>query len=220
MFGDQKYLHDNTFRRVVDSMRSLLSMYHVTPGELREAAIVAATMHESENIRPLFVYKYNKEATLYGGVNYPVLYMDEAKNIPPAMFGGICATARTASGATTGRIPSDGSTVTHADKYKCICGSIGTLALHTQTCKDYNWSVTHPSRFTEHVFGKIQSPHYNPFRVCVRCNLSDVYTKDSTEPCKGSTERRKITRRVAVSDVASNKRGIYTRSGKDRRSKS
>jgi hypothetical protein len=49
------YRYDGTFRRVVDSMRSLLSMYHITPSELREAAIFAATMHMNENIRPLYV---------------------------------------------------------------------------------------------------------------------------------------------------------------------
>jgi hypothetical protein len=27
-----KYRHDNTFRQVVDQMRALLGMYHITPG--------------------------------------------------------------------------------------------------------------------------------------------------------------------------------------------
>jgi hypothetical protein len=69
MYGnniEQRYLHDNIFHRVVDQMRSLLSLYQITPSELREAVILAATMHE---------------------LNQQLYYADWAK--PPLMFGGI-----------------------------------------------------------------------------------------------------------------------------------
>jgi hypothetical protein len=68
--ADKKYLSDPTFHKVVDSLYSLLGYYQVTPSELREAAILAATMHEARRIHPLF-HK-----------------MAEAEDIPPAMFGG------------------------------------------------------------------------------------------------------------------------------------
>ena len=69
MYGnniEQRYLHDNIFHHVVDQMRSLLSLYQITPSELREAVILAATMHE---------------------LNQQLYYADWAK--PPLMFGGI-----------------------------------------------------------------------------------------------------------------------------------
>lgn len=48
---EERYHRDATFRQLVDWM-----MYHIrtadyTPTELREAAILAATMHEMYNIR-------------------------------------------------------------------------------------------------------------------------------------------------------------------------
>lgn len=49
----EAYKYDNTFRSVVDQMRSVLSIYHITPAELRQAAILAATMHDAEHIKPI-----------------------------------------------------------------------------------------------------------------------------------------------------------------------
>lgn len=86
---EDRYKHDATFNRVVDQMRALLGMYHITPSELREAVILAATMHESENIRPLYISRMNNA--------YPVSSYYNWAN-PPAMFGGIdpigCATPK------------------------------------------------------------------------------------------------------------------------------
>jgi hypothetical protein len=62
-----KYRHDNTFRQVVDQMRALLGMYHITPGELREAAVLAATMHEMENVRPLLIKPWDNYPCMFGG---------------------------------------------------------------------------------------------------------------------------------------------------------
>ena len=97
---NEAYQYDGTFRRVVDLMAAYLSEFEITPAELRQAAMLASSMHEARRIKPLFISK--SKSWLYGGIDYPVLYMDEAKNIPPAMFGGICSTDRTASGAITG----------------------------------------------------------------------------------------------------------------------
>jgi hypothetical protein len=158
MFGldvEGRYLNDATFHRVVDQMRALLSAYHITPHELREAAILAATMHETERIRPLFI-----SPSPFGGM----VFVDEAKDIPPAMFGELSLdnTNRTATGSTVGisrigstvggsvggRFSSDGTTVTLVDKgsFRCICGlsEHPNRSKHTHTCNDSNWVFYHP----------------------------------------------------------------------------
>jgi hypothetical protein len=155
----EAYQYDSTFRRVVDLMCAYLSEYEITPAELRQAAILAATMHADRCIKPLYI------------------------PIPPAMFGSLDELSRTATGAmfniegcTTGRFkssapnftvqdkqdsisrigatsggcPSAGWTVTQVDKpsvldkYECICGAPSWGQAHSHTCKDYNWDVTHP----------------------------------------------------------------------------
>jgi hypothetical protein len=116
MFGfdvEGRYKHDSTFRLVVDQMRALLSAYHITPSELREASVLAATMHEFENVRPLLVdgmhdygwqyYKLLSPMTqhVYGptrtdfGSGYRVctrcglsnVYVDSLKEKPPCRTG-------------------------------------------------------------------------------------------------------------------------------------
>ena len=52
---NEAYQYDPTFRRVVDLMCAYLSVYEITPSELRQSAILAYTMHEARRIRPLFV---------------------------------------------------------------------------------------------------------------------------------------------------------------------
>ena len=46
---NEAYQYDPTFRRVVDLMCAYLSEYEITPAELRQAAILAATMHEARH---------------------------------------------------------------------------------------------------------------------------------------------------------------------------
>ena len=65
--------------------------------------------------------------------------------------------------------------------YKCICGAIGALALHTQTCKDYNWNITHPKAEQDKAIAKKLNEHChvfyysgNGYNVC-DCGISDVY---------------------------------------------
>ena len=62
-----KYKNDNTFRQVVDTLRALLGAYHITSGELREAAVLAATMHEMENVRPLLIKPWDNYPCMFGG---------------------------------------------------------------------------------------------------------------------------------------------------------
>ena len=52
MNPEEAYKYDATFHRVVDLMRAHLSVYEITPSELRQAAILAATMHEAQRVKP------------------------------------------------------------------------------------------------------------------------------------------------------------------------
>lgn len=70
MFADQRYKSDATFARLVDMLRSSLRTYAYTPSELREAAMLASTMHMNENIRPI-LYKP------FGGQKIDRVYLDE-----------------------------------------------------------------------------------------------------------------------------------------------
>src|ERR1017187_1060454 len=165
-------------------MRSFLSAYHITPHELREAAILAATMHESERIRPLFI----NPAMLpkpWGGME---VFIDEAKDITPTMFGGLIdEPMRTATGSAvgckSGRFSSDGTTVTQVDKgsFKCICGlsEEPNRQRHTHTCNDSNYGFYHP-RVTPtppqcgehcHLFHVADSG----ISLCADCGMSESY---------------------------------------------
>jgi hypothetical protein len=169
---NEAYQYDPTFRRVVDLMCAYLSEYEITPAELRQAAILAATMHADRCIKPLYIAKPRP----WQGME---VFIEEAKDIPPAIFGQITNAAHRAETATgamlgsrSGRYPSDGTTVTQVDKsgFKCICGN-PVYQTHTQTCKDYNWSVTHPKAEHCHTFRATGKG----FAACADCGMSDVY---------------------------------------------
>ena len=51
----RRYQNDVAFSRVVDMLRACLSQYHLTPSELREAAMLAACMHEMDNPRSVYL---------------------------------------------------------------------------------------------------------------------------------------------------------------------
>src|ERR1035437_109329 len=199
---ENRYINDAAFHKVVDQMRALLSMYFITPSEMREAACLASSMHENQNIKPLFIrFGTAMPPQPWGGME---VYIDEAKDITPRMFGGLKESAiHTATGAyvnlqegcITGRYPSDGSTVEQIDrskwgesmvgedpnKFKCICDYTGTnKAPHSQTCKDYNWGVTHPKPEHCHIFGELQAHVFGDYRVC-NCGMSDIYYNWSTK---------------------------------------
>lgn len=54
MLPSERYKHDPVFRGLVNTLRSLLVRSDFTPSELREAVLLAATMYETETIRPLY----------------------------------------------------------------------------------------------------------------------------------------------------------------------
>ena len=112
MSPEEAYKYDSTFRQAVDQMRALLGYYEITPAELRQAAMLASTMHEAERIRPLLI-KYDKNVALF-----------------PSMFGG-----------DSGRFPSDKPNPPSNGPY-CICGAKGPDYKHSATCKHYNWKPT------------------------------------------------------------------------------
>lgn len=127
------YKYDNTFRAVVDQMRVLLSMYHITPAELRQAAMLAATMHDAGT----FIRRCS--------VEWP-----DDKRVPidqPSEWGW--------RSMETGRIQSGKPNFTVQDKqagldvieelkpvFSCVCGI--RHGMHTQTCNDYNWVYYQP----------------------------------------------------------------------------
>ena len=123
---NEAYQYDSTFRRVVDLMCAYLSEYQITPSELRQAAIIAATMHENLRIK-----EQDKQAGLEQDYNMML-------------------------------------------KYNCICGYKGSNKdLHSHTCQDYNWEVTHPKPEHCHIF---VGTGYG-YGVCQvnDCGMSDVY---------------------------------------------
>ncbi len=206
---EDRYKYDATFNRVVDQMRQLLRMYHITPSELREASILAATMHMNENIVPLF---------LYPGLNDSIPY--------PSLFGGASASnapMRTASGAAfniegtiSGRIPSSkpnksntpqeakpikwGSTPLlerrkpsavfdrrKNDKYNSAVNTRDKWERIQHIYATTNRSKTGDRRkpnwvYYAHDFGKVYGAPPNQYYVCKRCGLSDVYIRDMKGP--------------------------------------
>lgn len=50
----ERYRQDPYFYNIVNLLRAELARGDFTPSELREAVILAATMHEMEHVRPLF----------------------------------------------------------------------------------------------------------------------------------------------------------------------
>ena len=78
MTPTEQYKYDSKFRQIVDILRDELRRYEFTPSELRQAVILAATMHAEQNIRP----------TIYIPAISFLRWLDEAKLIP-SMFGGL-----------------------------------------------------------------------------------------------------------------------------------
>lgn len=214
-FGiEGRYKHDTTFHRIVDQLRALLSAYYVTPGELREAAVLASTMHEAETIRPIYISM--DEAKDIQAMDYQMLsrYYPYAKwhSSPNWVTYGIqfekcVAPAKPVECDCTKDLGKDAPPV-----FKCICGcTSNNKDLHMSTCNDYNWAYYHPKveaqtgrfsstepnfteqekkfgtidPYTEHVFSRAKK---GGDRICVCCNLSYVYVKFSnTKTCLASS---------------------------------
>lgn len=50
-----RYLNDAAFHNAVDVMQSILLNYHLSPSELREAAVLACCMVEEKTLHPMRV---------------------------------------------------------------------------------------------------------------------------------------------------------------------
>ena len=175
MNPEESYKYDATFHSVVDLMRAHLSVYEITPSELRQAAMLAATMHESQRVKPLFTRSY-----------FPAkpweVFVDEAKDIPPAMFGGEQIDKSKWGvgmvGAPIGSLLTEQDKQAGLDKFTCICGAekLGPGApnrqKHTHTCNDRNWAYYHPKPEHCHYF---VGPSGRGYSVCADCGMSDVY---------------------------------------------
>ena len=176
MSPEEAYKYDATFQRVVDLMRAHLSVYEITPSELRQAAILAAAMHESQRVKPLFTRSYFP-AKPWGGME---VFIDEAKDIPPAMFGGMEYDKWSGKNIVNRTVPIGFLPSDKNPEYdlKCICGwtNVTTKEMHSATCQHYNWNFYHP------VTGLSKPEHCHIFRssgygydVCNDCGMSDVY---------------------------------------------
>ena len=51
----ERYQRDPLFHAMVNLLRGELAKGEFTPTELREAVILAATMHDAENVRPIML---------------------------------------------------------------------------------------------------------------------------------------------------------------------
>lgn len=55
--ADERYKYDKDFATLVDVLYTQLVHSFYTPGELRQAVVLAATLYESRNIRPIVIKK-------------------------------------------------------------------------------------------------------------------------------------------------------------------
>ncbi len=168
MTPTEQYKYDNKFRQIVDILRHELMRYEYTPSELRQAVILAATMHAEQNIRP-------------------TIYIDEAKLIP-SMFGGLIGKFDV-QGCTSGRIDSSKSNFTEQVKERRIGVADRRVSVSTLDNPRHKWDRNrsgyvklgrnqstgdrrkHIHRFEKNTYGR-------DYRVCA-CGISDVYY-DST----------------------------------------
>lgn len=216
MFPDERYKHDATFNRVVDQMRQLLRTYHITPSELREASILASTMHMNEHIAPLYILKpglldYSSLPALFGGANTSM--HDTATGASMKVEGTISGRFQSAK-PNQSNVPQEikpikwGSTqmLERRNLRKVSDRRVAKSWLsnprgkwdrnqHMYTKTDRNKQTgdrRKPAPFTDHVYGVEQGTDTQKFRVCTRCGLSNVYVKDtpSAQICSGKRDLR------------------------------
>ena len=60
MTVEERYQRDPGFRTMVDMMRHQIREGRYTPTEIREAAMLAQVLHESETIRPMTLDTINE----------------------------------------------------------------------------------------------------------------------------------------------------------------
>ena len=168
MTPTEQYKYDNKFRQIVDILRHELMCYEYTPSELRQAVILAATMHAEQNIRP-------------------TIYIDEAKLIP-SMFGRLIGKFNV-QGCTSGRIDSSKSNFTEQVKERRIGVADRRVSVSTLDNPRHKWERNR----VEYVkLGRNKStgdrrkayqryPDFKytgrGYRVCA-CGISSVYYSD------------------------------------------
>ena len=173
MTPTEQYKYDNKFRQIVDILRHELMCYEYTPSELRQAVILAATMHAEQNIRP-------------------TIYIDEAKLIP-SMFGGLIGKFDV-QGCTSGRIDSSKPNFTEQVKE----GRIGVVDRrvysdpfinprnkweryqHEYAELGRNRETGDRRKATKHIH-KFEYIHNRDYYVC-SCGISNVYYDSTLEP--------------------------------------
>ena len=144
---EERYKNNATFRNLVDILRSELRRYDTTPRELREATMLASTMHEAEHIRPMFIYKDE----------FPIDYWKAYSKCYPAMFGGAPKTGEcgnTAAGAQLPRSPN-------------------AYDLYAPNKKKHPITKIYQHNFSIVRYSDNQKP--NVYYVCSKCGLSDTY---------------------------------------------
>jgi len=84
---EERYKNNAIFKNLVDILRSELRRYDTTPRELREAAMLAATMHESENIKPMLIHmnEFKGDYWQYYIPKYSAILGDT-----PGLLAGVC----------------------------------------------------------------------------------------------------------------------------------
>jgi hypothetical protein len=88
---EECYKNNAIFKNLVDILRSELRRYDTTPRELREAAMLAATMHESENIKPMLIHMNGFRSITQG--DYWQYYIPKYSAIlgdTPGLLAGVC----------------------------------------------------------------------------------------------------------------------------------
>jgi hypothetical protein len=167
----EQYKYDPKFRQIVDILRNELMCYEFTPAELRQAVILAATMHADQNIKPL-------------------IYIDEAKLFSlhnPALFGGL-------QGYASGRFQSSKPNFTKVDRYPVNVNPEGRIGVADRRDHSRNWLDNPRGKWGRYQAGYAErtgdrrKPHSHKFeyilkrdyRVC-KCGISDVYYNSTFE---------------------------------------
>lgn len=159
---EERYKNNATFRNLVDILRAELRRYDTTPRELREAAMLAATMHESQHIKPMLISvdelrnpyweKYFKHPAKFGNWEDWESYFEY-----PAMFGGAPKTGEcgnTAAGAQLPRSPN-------------------AYDLYAPNKKKHPITKIYQHNFSIVRYSDNQKP--SVYYVCSKCGLSDTY---------------------------------------------
>lgn len=61
---NDKYQNDPVYRRLVDTLESLIHQNELTPSEIREAAVLASINYEMKKVRTIYIDKETEEAFL------------------------------------------------------------------------------------------------------------------------------------------------------------